>query len=390
MRTVSSFVCILLFTLCAYPAGASPRHPMTSARAGAIEAAVLAGLARTGGKGIAVAVIEDGRPVLVRAYGVRDKAGAPLTTDTLLHGASLTKTVFAYTVLRLRDEGKLDLDRPIASLLARPLPEYGNLPHGMGNWGDLEGDSRWARITPRMALTHSTGFANFAFLEPDQRLRIHFEPGSRYAYSGEGLLLLQFGVEQRLGHGIDQDARRLTFGPLGMRNTSLMWHDDPGVPVSQSWDQAGRAFEHHRSGRVRAAGSMDTTIEDMSRFAAALVNGTNLSPRTHADMLRPQRAITTASQFPTLQPELAPERRRPDLSAGLGLVTFSGPQGRGFFKGGHDDTTANTMVCVRAGRRCAVLLGNDVRIEALFPTLVAAILGETGAPWRWEYPEQFR
>jgi hypothetical protein len=43
-----------------------------------------------------------------------------------------------------------------------------------------------------MALNHSTGFANFAFLEPDGRLRTYFHPGKRYANSAEGTMLLQF------------------------------------------------------------------------------------------------------------------------------------------------------------------------------------------------------
>ncbi len=46
-----------------------------------------------------------------------------------------------------------------------------------------------------MALTHSTGFSNFFFIEPEQKLRIHFEPGTHFSYSGEGFILLQFVVE---------------------------------------------------------------------------------------------------------------------------------------------------------------------------------------------------
>ena len=102
-------------------------------------------------------------------------------------------------------------------------------------------------------------------------------------------------------------------------------------------------------------------------------------------MTRAHAPITTARQFPTLQPELPPERRRADLGAGLGVVVFEGPQGAGFFKGGHDDATANTWVCIQRGQRCVVILSNDVRAEALFPQLVALVLGETGAPWHWEY-----
>ena len=67
------------------------------------------------------------------------------------------------------------------------------------------------------------------------------------------------------------------------------------------------------------------------------------------------------------------------------MVVFDGPQGAGFFKGGHNDSTGNTWVCVKQGRRCVVILGNDVRAERAFPRLVAFVLGETGVPWRWEY-----
>ncbi len=102
-------------------------------------------------------------------------------------------------------------------------------------------------------------------------------------------------------------------------------------------------------------------------------------------MLRPQLPITSATQFPTLQQPLPPERRHKHLAAGLGLVTFEGAQGRGFFKGGHNDTTGNIWVCLERGRRCVVILSNDVRAEAAFPAIVKLILGETGLPWTWEY-----
>jgi hypothetical protein len=95
--------------------------------------------------------------------------------------------------------------------------------------------------------------------------------------------------------------------------------------------------------------------------------------------------ITTASQFPTLQPEAPAAKRWRGLAAGLGVVTFNGPQGRGFFKGGHNDSTANMWACLERRRRCVVILSNDVRAEAAFPKLVDSILGDTGLPWKWEY-----
>lgn len=371
-------ITLMLFTTAV---GATPRAlpPMT-----AVDAEVERGMHATGAKGLAIAVIDNGRVVHVAAQGVRNAKGDPLEADTIMYGASLTKAAFAYAVMQLVEEGHIDLDRPIADMLPKPLPEYPT-EEKYAPWADLAADSRWRLITPRMALTHSTGFANFAFLEPDEKLHIHFEPGTRFAYSGEGMILLQFAIERGLGRDVGVEMQRLVFDPLEMRHTSMMWRSDFAANLADGWALDGHTEPHDQRSKVRAAGSMDTSISDMGKLAAALVRGTALKPQTAQTMLRGQLPITTASQFPTLQPELPPAQRPRDLAAGLGVISFKGPQGPAFLKGGHDDITGNMMVCVRKGRRCVVLLSNDVRAEAAFPHLVAFVLGETNAPWRWEY-----
>jgi len=356
----------------------------SEARDARIEAQVRAAMQRTGARGLAVAYIENGRPVLVRAFGVRNGAGDPLQVDTIMYGASITKAVFAYTVMQLVEEKKVDLDRPIAALLPRPLPDYGNLD-AYGNWGDLAGDERWRRLTPRHLLTHSPGFANFSFVEPDQKLRFHFDPGARYSYSGEGIILLQFALEKGLGLDVGAEMERRVFDRFGMTNTSMIWRPYYALNLADGWKADGSVEPHDERGRVRAAGSMDTTIFDMARFAAGFMRGEGLSRRARAEMIRPNLPITTRSQFPTLQTEAPAADRWPGLAAGLGVVTFNGPQGRGFFKGGHNDSTANMWACLERRRRCVVILSNDVRAEAAFPALVESILGETGLPWKWEY-----
>ena len=101
-------------------------------------------------------------------------------------------------------------------------------------------------------------------------------------------------------------------------------------------------------------------------------------------MLRSQQPILGVSQFPTLaEPPAA--QRWPGLGAGLGVIAFTGPQGPGFFKGGHNDSTGNIWVCLERGRRCVVLLSNDVRAERAFREIAELILGPTGMPWDWEY-----
>ncbi len=91
----------------------------------AIDAEVAGIMTQTHANGMAVAVIDHGRVRYVQSYGIRNAGKYPLTTDTIMYGASLTKTVFAYTVMQLVDQGKLNLDTAIKDDLNQPLPSYG-------------------------------------------------------------------------------------------------------------------------------------------------------------------------------------------------------------------------------------------------------------------------
>lgn len=335
--------------------------------------------------GLAIAVIDGGRVASVQTFGVRNAKGEPLTPQTIMYGASLTKAVFGYWTAMQADRGRIDLDAPLAARLAKPLPEYGN-PDAYGNWGDLAGDDRWRAITPRHVLNHATGFANFAFLEPDGKLRFHFDPGSRYAYSGEGIMLLQFALEADGGTSVGEGVAADLFAPLGLKDVGLMWRSEFAENLADGWTQSGEVEPHDERSRVRMAGSMDVSPEAMAQLAAAMVRGFGLSPGMRQEFARGTMAITTRSQFPSLQPEASEADRFP-IRAGLGVVTFDGPQGAGWFKGGHNDSTANMMVCLEAGQRCVVVMANDVRAERRFPKLIDALLGPTGVPWRWEYPD---
>ncbi len=98
-------------------------------------------------QGLAMAVIDDGKVVFVRSWGRRNvEKNLPLQTDTIMYGASLTKFAFAYMVMQLVDERKVDLDRSIADYLPKPLPEY---PF----YEALKGDERWRKLTPRILLS---------------------------------------------------------------------------------------------------------------------------------------------------------------------------------------------------------------------------------------------
>ncbi len=385
MRLLKSLLLPVVLLLALVACATVPVEPRRSAAE--IDAFAAQAMAGTGANSLAIAVVENGRAAHMASYGVRNARGEPLTTDTIMYGASLTKAAFAYAVMQIVEEGKLDLDRSIADYLPKPLPAYqrAETENAYAAWVDLAGDERWRKLTPRILLTHSSGFSNFGFLEPDGKLRFHFEPGTRYAYSGDGLILLQFVLEKGLGLDLRAEMQRRVFDRFGMANTDMMWRPAFAANLADGWDIHGATEPHDERSKTRAAGSMDTTIADMAKLAAGYVSGAGLSRAGRAELTKAQLPITTASQFPSLQPELPPEARRADLAAGLGVVVFNGPQGHGFFKGGHNDTTANTWVCVERGQRCVVILANDVRAEPAFPAIVRFILGETGVPYEWEY-----
>jgi CubicO group peptidase (beta-lactamase class C family) len=387
---ISSLVAALLAAsaLTVATAQTAPALPKPAA----IDQRVHALLASTHANGIAVAVVDHGKVSYVQAFGIRNAKGDPLNVDTMMYGASLTKTVFAYTVMQLVDQGKLKLDTPIKDDLDKPLPTYGPdpvFPDKYGPYKDLADDPRWQLITPRMCLTHSTGFNNFYFIEPAQKLRIHFDPGTQFSYSGEGMILLQFAIEHgRASQGLGLDIGDLTaanFKRLGMTRTSLTFLNGTETNFADGWDDKGQPQPHSQRRKPRAAGSMNTTITDFSKFAAALVRGDGLTPASRAEISKPSLHIGTAHLFPVFAPQLPATQQRKDLAAGLGVVVFDGPQGHGFYKGGHDGQTANTMVCIEKSQRCAVILSNDVRAEAGYADLVHFILGDTGVPFDWEY-----
>jgi len=358
---------------------AASRHRASALDIRSLDAAVQRLMAREKVQGLALAVIEGGKVVRVAAFGHRNVArGLPLTIDTVMYGASLTKAAFAYMLLQLVDEGRLDLDASVAALLPRPLPEY-------ADYADLAGDDRWRALTPRVLLTHASGFANFRWLEPDKRLRIHFQPGSRYAYSGEGFYILQLILEQGLRLDVGREMQARVFDRFGMTNTSMSWRPDFAANLADGYGLDGSMEPHDERSSVSAAGSMDTTIADQARLWAGIVRGEGLSAGSRGALMAPHLPIASPHQFPTLAPGVDPGNAAIGLAAGLGVVTFRDTSGPAWFKGGHNDWTGNMVVCLEAGQRCLVMLANDVRAERLYPEIARLVLGKTRMPWAWEY-----
>src|SRR5580704_1267730 len=98
--------------------------------------------------GVDIAILNGGKVAYLKSYGFRDKEkNLPLTPDSIMTAASLTKSTFAYMVMQLVQDKIIDLDKPVYEYLPKPLPDY-------KNYQDLAGDERYKKITARVLLDH--------------------------------------------------------------------------------------------------------------------------------------------------------------------------------------------------------------------------------------------
>jgi len=328
--------------------------------------------------GVGLAVFNHGEIAYIKAYGVRDKEkNLPLTVDSVMSAASFSKVAVAYMVMQLVDKGTLDLDKPVYQYLPKPLPEY-------SNYKDLADDPRYKKITARMLLSHTAGFPNWRAFEDDRKLKIHFEPGSRYAYSGEGIILLQLVVETIAKKPLEELMQERVFQPLGMKRTSMVWQDRFESDYANGYDEYGRSLGPQKRQNADAAGSMQTTIGDFTRFMQAVMLGQGVEKKIWEQMLSPQIQIMSKHEFPSLASETTDENKGIRLSYGLGWGLYWTPYGRAFFKEGHDEGWRNYTVCFDKAKSGIVLMTNSGNGEGIFKDLLEILLKNTYTPIEWE------
>lgn len=327
--------------------------------------------------GAGVALFHGGKIVYLKAYGLRDtERNLPLTPDSVMTAASLTKSAFATVVMRLVQRGTLNLDKPIEQYLGKPLGEF-------APYADLKGDPRTGKLTLRILLDHTTGFANFRAFESDHKLRFHYDPGTHYGYSGEGVNLAQFVVEKVTGASATQLMQQQLYGPLKMLRTSMIWLPHYESDFANGYDEYGRSLGPERRIRPSAAGSMQTTLHDYATFLSALMHGALLSPAARDQMLSPQIRIHSRHQFPSLNPDTTTAYDAIELSYGVGWGLYHSPYGPAFFKEGHDEGWRNLALCFSDGNGM-LLMTNSSNGEGIFKPLVEELLGETAFPFDWE------
>jgi CubicO group peptidase (beta-lactamase class C family) len=250
--------------------------------------------------GVAIALVKDGTLVWHRALGVRDAGGRqPVDERTIFAAASVSKTVFAYAVMQLHERGVLDLDTP----LTRYTPDR-----------ILEGDPRLDLITARHVLSHTSGLPNFR--SGAAPLRIHFAPGERFQYSGEGYWYLQSVVTHLNGRidpaqcagyeagmrqcatDIDSYLRANVLLPCQMPSSGYVGNSILTQHAARGHDSMGRPLPQGQSsaidaGRYAAMGGLSTTALDYAAFLREVLEPRTAPPfrlaaSTRQEMLMPQ------------------------------------------------------------------------------------------------------
>jgi len=241
--------------------------------------------------GLSIAIIKDAQLLWRRGFGVKDRASKePVDNDTVFEAASVSKTVFAYAAMKLCEKGVIGLDTPLTKYTPKPF---------------LEGDPRLELITARHVLSHTSGFQNWR--SDKNPLKIHFTPGEKYLYSGEGYSYLQSVVTHLTGQPIEPYMKANLFVPFGMASSGYVWNDTFESHAARPHDSEGKPFDNKKRtaidvARYAAAGDLHTTPTDYAKFIIEVIDpkksdAFRLNKDSLEEMLRPQVKVNDSTSW---------------------------------------------------------------------------------------------
>lgn len=338
--------------------------------------------------GMAISIINKNKLVYQQYFGIKEKQQNEFfQPGTIFYGASFSKTIFADVVLQLAQENVLHLDTPLFKYLSKPLYSYKTnfIQRLLGSndidYTDLQNDERYKKITARMCLNHTTGFPNWRWFENDHKLKIKQEPGSRYSYSGEGMFLLQFVLENLTGREYEDIAVEKFFSPLAMNRSSYVWQRAYETNYCTGHDTNGNYLGIPKRNVPNAAGSLSTTIEE---YTAYFMKVLAQQERRYQQLITPQISIKSKQQFGPNSLIDTNDNDTIQLSYGLGFGLFQTRYGRAFFKEGHGDGWQHYAVGFPDQGTALIIMSNSDNAEGIFKTLIEFCLAHPDTPWYWE------
>ncbi|MCI4671888.1 MAG: beta-lactamase family protein [Bacteroidia bacterium] len=308
--------------------------------------------------GLSIAILNNKEIAYHKVFGIQ-QVGQEIAVNkqSIFEGASLSKPIFAYFAMKMVDKGILDLDKP--------LHEY--FPHPAI---DSASQEAYKKITPRMVLSHSTGFPNFSH---GKKISLPFEPGTDFLYSGEAYQYLAAIIGSLNGVGwkdkFNEIFEREVAEPLGMEHSSFLWNDYLekhkvyGHKEGKSTDNglggwSGKTFN--------AFSSIHSEAYEYALFIQAMLNKEGLSESAFDQMLSP------VNKF---KPDNELLRETGQNAWGLGFVQKPSENGLiHLHTGNNHDFQAYTMFVMEKGYGLVLFTNSD----KLLPFLqgLESILGE--------------
>ncbi len=304
--------------------------------------------------GLQIALVRDGKIIWHQSFGVKNiKTGEPVTEETIFEAASLTKPFFAYYVMKLVEEGTLDLDKPLASYLPKE-----DIEKELGHPLDTKGFRRdwFEKITPRHILSHSGGMPHG---EREKTYPLFFEPGTRWKYSADGYGFLQKAVEHLKKDRLENLIKREVLDPLGMKRSGLVWKDEYEKTMSNGHGYFLRPEDFRRRKEAHAGATLYTTAEEYAKFVCAVLNGQGLRQETVKEMLTPQIDMN----------------KEMGLGWSLGFGTQQDANGTAFWQWGDYGIFRNYIIAYPREKAAVVYLANSIYGLSICPEIVASSVG---------------
>lgn len=335
--------------------------------------------------GLAVVVFNSNKVIYKKTFGYKNAlTKEPIKNETNIYGASLSKAVFAVMVMSLVQKGILNLDKPLQDYLPKPIYDYKPTKKWHDNYQDLKQDTLYKKITARMCLDHTTGFPNWRWNEPDQKLRVKATPGSRYSYSGEGLVYLQVVLENYLGKSLEQMMQENVFIPLKMTNSSYTWQSKFEKDYCVGHNSKGEVYEKDKDNDARAASTLETTIDDFTLFVKGVLTNQLLTAATTKEMFTQQIKLRSIKQFGPLSLKDSTANDKINLGYGLGWGLLQSPYGTGAFKEGHGDGFQHYIILFPKAETGFIIMSNSDNAESIYKELLENAIGDIYTPWLWQ------
>ncbi|CAH8244283.1 beta-lactamase family protein [Paenibacillus melissococcoides] len=223
------------------------------------------------------ALIDNGKITVSGQTGMNDMEGKkPLTKETMYGIGSTSKVFTAAAVMKLADDGKIDLDAP----LVRYIPDF------------TMKDERYKQITPRMLLNHSSGLqgsslgSSFLFEDNDTYAHdtllkqlsaqsLKADPGAFSVYCNDGFTLAEILVERVSGMDFTAFIHKYFTQPLQMNHTKTSQDELEASKMAGLYYPVYQGQLPNETVNVIGTGGIYSTAEDLARFSQLFTGQAN-------------------------------------------------------------------------------------------------------------------